>query len=97
MALIVGVDAGGTKTLGVVADEQGRILKSARGAGANLHVHGELAVEKVLHALLDELCPDEIPVALGLGMAGVDRPGEAAVIRSLLRRLGFRANGSIQN
>ena len=97
MALIVGVDAGGTKTLGVVADEQGRILKSARGAGANLHVHGELAVEKVLHGLLDELCPDEIPVALGLGMAGVDRPGEAAVIRSLLRRLGFRGNAVVVN
>ena len=49
MALIVGVDAGGTKTIGVVADETGHILKTARAGGANLHVHGELAVEKVLH------------------------------------------------
>ncbi len=97
MALIVGVDAGGTKTQGVVADQGGRILKSVRAAGANLHVHGELAVEKVLADLLDELCPDERPEALCLGMAGVDRPAENALIRSLLRRLGFRGNAVVVN
>lgn len=97
MALIVGVDAGGTKTVGVVADESSRILRSARGGGANLHVHGELAVEKVLAHLLDELCPDERPEALCLGMAGVDRPGEDALVRSLLRRLGFRGNAVVVN
>jgi N-acetylglucosamine kinase-like BadF-type ATPase len=97
MALIVGVDAGGTKTTGVVADESGHILKSARGAGANIHVHGELAVEKVLAGLLEELCPDERPEALCLGMAGVDRPGEEGLIKSLLRRLGFRGNALVVN
>ncbi len=97
MALIVGVDAGGTKTQGVVSDESGRLLRSARGKGANLHVHGELEVEKVLAGLLDELCPDDRPDALCLGMAGVDRPGEAALIRSLLRRLGFRGNAMVVN
>jgi N-acetylglucosamine kinase-like BadF-type ATPase len=97
VALIVGVDAGGTKTIGVVSDEAGHIQKSVRGAGANLHVHGELAVEKVLASLLDELCPDERPEALCLGMAGVDRPGEDAVVRSLLRRLGFRGNAVVVN
>lgn len=97
MALIVGVDAGGTKTVGVVADETGHILKTARAGGANLHVHGELAVEKVLADLLDELCPDERPEALCLGMAGVDRPGEDGVVRSLLRRLGFRGNAVVVN
>jgi N-acetylmuramic acid 6-phosphate etherase len=97
MALIVGIDAGGTKTLGVVSDETGRIVKSARAGGANLHQHGELAVEKVLAHVLDELCPDERPDALCLGMAGVDRPGEDALIRSLLRRLGFRGNALVVN
>ena len=97
MALIVGVDAGGTKTVGVVSDETGRVVKSVRGKGANLHVHGELAVEKVLAELLDELCPDERPEALCLGMAGVDRPGEDAVVKSLLRRLGFRGNAVVVN
>ena len=97
MSLIVGVDAGGTKTVGVVADESGRIVRTARAGGANLHVHGELAVEKVLADLLDELCPEERPDALCLGMAGVDRPSEGALVRSLLRRLGFRANALVVN
>lgn len=97
MALIVGVDAGGSKTVAVVADASGKIQRSARGAGANLHVHGELAVEKVLAALLEELCPEDRPDALCLGMAGVDRPGEAATLRALLRRLGFRANALVVN
>lgn len=97
MALIVGVDAGGTKTTGVVSDETGRILRHARGTGANLHLHGELAVEKVLADILDELCPEERPEALCLGMAGVDRAGEEQVVRSLLRRLGFRANATVVN
>lgn len=97
MALIVGVDAGGTKTIGVVADENGNVLNTVRGAGANLHVHGELAVEKVLAELLDALCPEERPDALCLGMAGVDRPHEGTLIRSLLRRLGFRANALVVN
>ncbi|MEO8502158.1 MAG: BadF/BadG/BcrA/BcrD ATPase family protein [Vicinamibacteria bacterium] len=97
MALIVGVDAGGTKTIGVVAEESGRILNTVRGGGANLHVHGELAVEKALAHLLDELCPDERPEALCLGMAGVDRPGEDVIVKSLLRRLGFRGNAVVVN
>jgi N-acetylglucosamine kinase-like BadF-type ATPase len=97
MALIVGVDAGGTKCSGVVADEFGHLLRSARGAGANLHTHGELVVEKNLASLLDELCPDERPEALCLGMAGVDRPGEDAVVMSLLKRLGFKGNALVVN
>ena len=97
MALIVGVDAGGTKSSAVVSDETGRVVKSVRGSGANLHVHGELAVEKSLAALLDELCPDECPEALCLGMAGVDRPGEDQIIRGMLRRLGFRGNALVVN
>lgn len=97
MALLVGVDAGGTNTVGVVSDESGRIFRWARAAGANLHVHGELGVEKVLALLLDELCPDERPEALCLGMAGVDRPGEDEVVKSMLRRFGFRGNAIVVN
>lgn len=97
MALIVGVDAGGTKTTGVVADETGRVLNSVSHPGANLHLHGELGVEKVLASLLDVLCPHERPEALCLGMAGVDRKGEGDVIQALLRRLGFRGNALVVN
>ena len=49
---VLGIDAGGTKTVCLLADEGGRVLAEARGAGANLQASGELEVEKVLHQLM---------------------------------------------
>src|SRR5688572_21757372 len=46
---VLGIDAGGTKTLALLANDRGEILSEARGAGVNLQSAGELAVEKVLH------------------------------------------------
>jgi len=41
---VLGIDAGGTNTVCLVADEQGRVLGAARGPGANLASLGELEV-----------------------------------------------------
>jgi N-acetylglucosamine kinase-like BadF-type ATPase len=90
MAYVIGIDAGGTKTVGLLADETGRVLTKARGGGANLLVHGELAVEKVLYQILEDLEPPEPVAALCLGIAGVDRPGQKELVLALLRRLGLR-------
>ena len=84
---VVGVDAGATKTVGLLADERGRIVAQARGGGANLHVHGEAQVEAVLRALLGELRETGPADAVCVGMAGVDR-GED-VVREILARIGF--------
>ena len=40
---VLGIDAGGTKTVCLLADERGAIVAEGRGAGANLHAAGELA------------------------------------------------------
>ena len=45
MRYVLGIDAGGTKTVGLLADETGRVVAEARGTGANLQTHGELEVE----------------------------------------------------
>ena len=55
---VLGIDAGGTKTVCYLADGDGRVLAEARGGGANLQVDGELAVEKVLHAVMDQAGSD---------------------------------------
>ena len=55
---VLGIDAGGTKTVCLLADEQGTILAEARGPGANLHTAGELAVEKVLHEVMESAIGD---------------------------------------
>jgi N-acetylglucosamine kinase-like BadF-type ATPase len=87
---VVGIDAGGTKTIGLLADENGQVLGQARGGGANLQTNGELEVEKVLHGLLESLGSEHPIDALCLGIAGVDRPRDEALIRGILRRLGHR-------
>ena len=94
---VVGIDSGGTKTVGLLADETGKVLAKARGGGANLVIHGELAVEKVLYQIIEDLEPPGPVESICLGMAGVDRDEERELIRGLLRRLGLRQKIRIVN
>jgi N-acetylglucosamine kinase-like BadF-type ATPase len=93
---VVGIDAGATKTVGILADERGRTLAQARGTGANLQVQGEAQVEGVFRALLDELSEVGVPEALCVGIAGVDRPADEAAVREILTHLGH-PHGRIVN
>lgn len=97
MRYVIGIDAGGTKTVGLLADETGKVQTRARGGGANLIVHGELAVEKVLYQLIEDLEAPHPVSALCLGMAGVDREEDSALMSGVLRRLGMRDNVRIVN
>jgi N-acetylglucosamine kinase-like BadF-type ATPase len=97
--VVLGLDAGGTRTLGWLADERGQIVAEARGPGANLQASGELEVEKVLHQVIDDAIGDRHvrPSAICLGMAGVDRPRDAATVRGILSRIGHRARVLVVN
>jgi N-acetylglucosamine kinase-like BadF-type ATPase len=99
MKHVLGIDAGGTKTVCLLADEQGRVLAEARGGGANLNTAGELGVEMVLHAVMEEAIGDrEVhPAVICLGMAGVDRDDDYRTVRSIMRRIGYRAPVLIVN
>ena len=97
---VIGIDAGGTKTVCQLADENGVIVGESRGPGANLQAAGELAVEKTLHNLMDEAMAGHPGARLGaicVGMAGVDRPGDAEVVRGIMRRIGQSAQVLIVN
>lgn len=99
MRHVLGIDAGGTKTRALLADETGRVVGGARGGGANLRTHGELEVEKVLHAVV-EAAEAEAGVradALAIGIAGADRPADHAVLREILRRIGFKNRAVVTN
>jgi N-acetylglucosamine kinase-like BadF-type ATPase len=87
---VLGIDAGGTKTVCLLADELGTILSVGRGAGANLQVAGELEVEKVLHHVMATALdgrPDVWPKAVCLGIAGVDREDDARIVSAIMRRI----------
>jgi N-acetylglucosamine kinase-like BadF-type ATPase len=87
---VIGVDAGGTKTVGLLADESGAVVREARAGGANLVSQGELGVEKALYEVLNGLDSQAPVAAICLGIAGVDRIEEKDLIHGVLARLGFR-------
>jgi N-acetylglucosamine kinase-like BadF-type ATPase len=96
---VLGIDAGGTKTVCLLADEHGTIVSEARGPGANLHAAGELAVEKVLHEVMERAIDDRpiVPSAICLGIAGVDRGDEAQTVRAIMRRIGYKSRVLVVN
>lgn len=96
---VLGIDAGGTKTVAFLADADGRIIAEGRAGGANLQTEGELQVEKVLHDVIDQVtrARDMTPAAVCLGMAGVDREADGRTIRDIMRRLGYRSHTLIVN
>jgi N-acetylglucosamine kinase-like BadF-type ATPase len=104
---VLGIDAGGTKTVCLLADETGAILAEARGPGANLHAAGELAVEKVLHEVMEEVMEAAMvsasgnravtPAVICLGIAGVDRDDEERTVRAIMRRIGYKSRVLVVN
>jgi N-acetylglucosamine kinase-like BadF-type ATPase len=96
---VLGLDAGGTKTVCLLANADGHIISSARRGGANLQASGELEVEKVLHDVMEETIGDRdvAPAAICLGIAGVDRRHDADIIRGIMRRIGYKARILVVN
>ena len=90
---MLGIDAGGTKTVALLADGEGTVVGEGRAGGANLQAHGELEVEKILHHVIDVAMEgrSEQPAAVCLGLAGVDREGDGQVIRGIMRRMASAA------
>jgi N-acetylglucosamine kinase-like BadF-type ATPase len=89
---VLGIDAGGSKTVAWLADASGRVVGEGRAGGANLHSAGELATEKTLFEVIHEALGERtaVPSVVCVGMAGMDRAADEAIVRAILRRLGFR-------
>jgi N-acetylglucosamine kinase-like BadF-type ATPase len=96
---VLGIDAGGTKTVCLLADARGLILSEGRGPGANLHAAGERAVESVLQQVMETALDGRTaaPEAICLGIAGVDRLDEANTITAIMRRIGYRSRVLVVN
>jgi glucosamine kinase len=96
---VLGIDAGGTKTVCLLANDRDEVLAEARSSGANLQVMGEFGVEKVLHRVMEDTLGDrDINVeAICLGIAGVDRPTDAQTVNDIMRRIGHKARTVVVN
>ncbi len=102
---VLGIDVGGTNSVCLLADHTGHVIATGRGRGANLHAAGEAGLEKALQRVISTamagLSPNEAkearPAAVALGVAGVDREREAAVVRGIMQRLGYSSGVVVVN
>jgi N-acetylglucosamine kinase-like BadF-type ATPase len=85
---VLGIDAGGTKTLCLLADEAGRIVAEGLGPGANFHTSSDVELEHVLRQVIEMAIGERgiAPAAVCVGIAGVDRENEARIVRAMMQR-----------
>ena len=86
--LVVGVDGGGTKTRAVLADEHGRQLAEASGAGSaarpNEIDRSAGVIAGVVQDVLAEAGVDETPSVVCVGVAGAGRESERQALYDAL-------------
>lgn len=90
--LVIGMDGGGTKTLGVLMTEDGVILAEGAFPSTNPHSNPEAAVRTAIHSIILDLSRDAgLPATaidgVGMGMAGVDRPADRAFMEGIVREV----------
>lgn len=94
---IIGIDGGGTKTVGILATATGQHLARLESGPANYHVVGEAKTQEVLNDIIRELyekagVPSASSVRFCLGMAGLGRPADREVIGRICDELGICQN-----
>lgn len=99
---VIGIDGGGTKTACVVLDEKEYVWAQVRSGSSNRHSVGD---EKA-YANLEEVINNALRIAgrerediaaVCLGMAGVDRPQERAIIHGWMEQLLPNATVMVHN
>jgi N-acetylglucosamine kinase len=98
----IGIDGGGTKTAAVLLDSARREIARAVSGPSNYYSVGRAMAEASLHEAINQLLSQAglavtDVTAIGLGMAGVDRPGDREVVQRMLSRFGHFARIVITN
>ena len=98
----LGVDAGGTKTHALVADESGEVLGVGRAGTGNwegVGLDGALAAlrQAVGEALAAARTSPQEVTAAGYGLAGLDWPSDEARLRPLVEELGLSGPAVLVN
>jgi N-acetylmuramic acid 6-phosphate etherase len=84
---LIGIDGGGTKTVALLSDLEGRVLGHGLGGPSNYQVVGLRVTSESLHqairaAFADANIEPVPPRAVCLGLSGVDRPDDYAAMRA---------------
>lgn len=93
MKYYLGVDAGGSKTYAMIADEEGRVIGVGRGGNGNHQKNREQAEESLRQAVSESLrtsglTKDQLEYSW-FGLAGADREADFQILRPIISRLGL--------
>ena len=88
--LIIGIDAGGTKTLAILFDNTGMTIDELECQGSNLYVYGEEGVKRIITLIKDLLEKNKLSFddvnSYGIGVAGIsDLNQREALLKELDR------------
>lgn len=94
MGYIIGIDGGGTKTVGILATETGEIVAKVQAGPSNYHVVGIEQTQSVLTEIISKLSTkvDNIPLKafpFCIGMAGLGREEDKKVIGHICDAIGI--------
>lgn len=94
MQWIIGIDGGGTKTIGCAAGLSGAILGRVEKGPGNYHTAGLVNFKTVIAGIVDELAVkcgfDKADLAvISLGLAGVDRWRDRQIVTAALAEIGL--------
>jgi N-acetylglucosamine kinase-like BadF-type ATPase len=89
---VIGIDAGGTKTVGILVTETGAVVASSRQGCGNYHTVGLEEAEQLYAAVLKPLLAraeaENFSVqAVSYGLSGLDRPQDEARLLPIARTL----------
>ncbi len=84
--IVVGVDAGGTRTIAALARGE-RVVRTSTCEGANVATHGIEAAAQTMARCIEAVLEGEAPAAIGIGAAGA---GHACIRERLHERLSLR-------
>ena len=94
---VIGIDGGGTKTLGLIADTHGKVLASAAGGTSNPQVIGFDKASQVVLKVIKECCrrakchPGHV-LAVVVGLAGAGRESDRQRAEIGIRKLARKKN-----
>jgi len=102
MDIVLGIDGGGTKTVAVVMDGEGRVLGRGQAGSTNWNSVGVESAQANLRAVAGMALESAgIPAArlsaICIGASGVDRPDDRSRMQEWLRQLAPQAVSAIHN
>lgn len=97
MGYIIGIDGGGTKTVGLLATDTGECITKVQAGPSNYHVVGIEKTHKALLEVITELSSHAMDIPLKsiqicIGMAGLGREDDRIVIGKICDEIGINKN-----